>query len=491
MDLLLVWIILAPIIGAAVVFLLPGRAVRLIRWTALATTAIPVAVCFWVMASMSPSIGAMQLAASYGWLASLDVAFAIGVDGLNLPVLLLSALLGFVGVLASRSISAGVKAYYALFLLVSSSLSGVFLATDFLLFFACWQLVLLGMYFLIGNWGGEQGGAAAVKFYLHANASSVFLLLGLLTLYFVTEPHSFDWNTLREARDQYPESLQYVLWLTLFIGFASLVPIFPFHSWLPDAHSAAPAPVAALLAGLVLKMGAYGILRWNVALLSDATAALALPCLGVLGVFQIAYGALCAMGQTEIKRMIAYLCMSLMGMVMLGIASMTAVGVSGAVLLMFHHGVLAALLFLVAGALRERVGHDRIAALGGLTSRVPVLAAFLALGYLAALAMPGLALFVAELQILMGAWQRVPELAFFAALSLVLIGGAAVWTMQRLLFGALPESCASLVDARRSEVASWAPLALLLVGLGLYPQPLIEAVQASVLAFIAPIVSEF
>lgn len=488
---MLVWIILAPVVGAALVFLLPGSAVRLIRGVALLSAAIPVAVSVWVIASMARNVGAMQLTASFGWLASLNVDFAVGVDGLNLPVLLLSVVLGFVGVLASRSITTGVKSYYALFLLVSGALSGVFLATDFLLFFACWQLVLLGMYFLIGNWGGPQSGAAAVKFYLHANTGSVFLLLGLLTLYFVTEPHSFDWNTLREARDQYPESLQYVLWLTLFIGFASVVPIFPFHSWLPDAHSVAPAPVAALLAGLVLKMGAYGILRWNVALLSEATAALALPFLGVLGVFQVAYGALCAMGQTELKRMIAYLCMSLMGMVMLGIATMTAAGASGAVLLMFHHGVLAALLFLAAGALQERAGHDRIAAFGGLASHVPVLAAFVALGFLAALAMPGLAPFVAELQILMGAWQRVPELAFFAALSMVLIGGAVVWTMQRLLFGALPESCASLADARRAEVVPWVPLALLLIGLGLYPQPLIEAVQASVFEFITPIVAEF
>lgn len=480
------WMMLAPLVGMLSILLIPGRARSLIRWTAAAAAGMPLALAGWLVAHFDRNATEFQFTERHDWIPAFDIQYFVGVDGLGVAMVLLSTLLTFIGILASWRVEKALKTYFALFLLLGAAMTGVFVALDLVLFFLFWELVLLPMYFLIGIWGGPRRDHAALKFLLFTMAGSAFILVAMLALYFASDPHAFDLAELVAARDQFPHSLQYVLWLAFFVGFAVKIPAFPLHTWLPDAHVEAPAPISAVLAGVLLKMGAFGIVRVNFALFPEATADLAVPCLGVLGAVNIVYGAFCALGQTDLKRMIAYSSISHMGFVLLGLGSLTAHGVDGAALQMFNHGIGAALLFLLAGALHERTHHLRIDGFGGLGSVMPVYTGIAGLAFFAALGLPGLSLFVSELLVLLGAWQRYPELAAAGAVTVVLTAGYFLRALQRIFLGPLNEAYVHLPDARSGELVTLVPLALILLGMGLYPQPFLDLVDASLQHFAIP-----
>ncbi len=361
---ILTWVTFLPLLGAAVILCLPSRAHALIKQTALLFTLPPLVIGIWLFMHFDRTTAAFQFVQRAPWIESYNINYFVGVDGISISMVLLTVLLCPICILASWGIDKGVKGYFALFLLLDTGMMGVFVALDFFLFYIFWEVMLLPMYFLIGIWGGPRREYAAIKFFLYTLAGSVLMLIAMLVLYFSNEPHTFDITQLMAQSSTYGTTpiiwglgLQHLLWLALFIGFAIKIPAFPFHTWLPDAHVEAPTAISVILAGVLLKMGTYGILRINFGVLPVATADLAFWFLAALGTWNIIYGALCAMAQTDLKKLVAYSSISHMGYVMLGMAAFTPQGINGAVLQMFNHGTVTAMLFLLVGVIYDRAHH--------------------------------------------------------------------------------------------------------------------------------------
>src|SRR6267142_1411682 len=367
-DPILTLMIFIPLVGAALVLALPSRAHALIRWTAVAASVPPMLLAVRVLAGFHPDQG-FQFVQRAPWIPAFGVQYFVGLDGISITMVVLTALLCFICMIASFGIETGVKGYYALFLLLETGMLGVFCALDFFLFFVFWEMMLLPMYFLIGIWGGPRREYAAIKFFLYTLLGSVLMLVTILYLYFASEPHSFDMTRLGElVGGRIPLNVQLLLWVALFIGFAIKIPAFPFHTWLPDAHVEAPTAISVILAGVLLKMGTYGILRTNFPMLPAATADMAYWLLGALGAWNIIYGAFCAMAQKDLKKLVAYSSVSHMGYVMLGMASFTTQGLIGAVLQMFNHGTITGMLFLLVGVIYDRAHHRDIEGFGGIAA---------------------------------------------------------------------------------------------------------------------------
>jgi NADH-quinone oxidoreductase subunit M len=479
MEHILTYMTFIPIAGMLVVLCLPGTAHDLIRWTSAAFTVPPLLLAVWLFLNFDRSQAGFQFVEHYQWIPSFNIEYFVGVDGISITMVLLTALLSFICMFASWGIEKGVKGYFALFLLLDAAMMGVFVALDFFLFYIFWELMLLPMYFLIGIWGGPRREYAAIKFFLYTLAGSVLMLLALLAFYFSQTPHTFDMTKLMAAHATYSHAFQVIVWLGLFIGFAIKIPAFPFHTWLPDAHVEAPTAISVILAGILLKMGTYGILRINYGMLPEATTELAFYFLGALGAFNIVYGALCAMAQKDLKKLVAYSSISHMGYVMLGMASFTPQGIQGAVLQMFNHGTVTAMLFLLVGVIYDRAHHRDIDGFGGLATSMPVYTGVTALAFFAALGLPGLSAFVSEVLVLLGAWQKYPILTAIGASAVILTAGYLLWTMQRIFLGTLNEQYAGLPEINGRELFTLAPLGVIVVVLGVYPQLALDLMSAS------------
>jgi NADH-quinone oxidoreductase subunit M len=486
------YMVFSPVAGMVAVLLLPSDRHNLIRWVSAAFTVPPLLLAVWLFANFDRTIPGLQFIERAPWIPAYNIEYFVGVDGLSISMVLLTALLSFLCIFASWGIDKAVKGYFVLFLLLDAGMMGVFVALDFFLFYIFWEVMLLPMYFLIGIWGGPRREYAAIKFFLYTLFGSVLMLLAILALYFTSEPHTFDMTKLiaESGRygtqtlpfwplDQWGWGFQHVVWMALFIGFAIKIPAFPFHTWLPDAHVEAPTAISVILAGVLLKMGTYGILRINFPMLPVATADFAFLFLGALGAWNIIYGAFCAMAQTDLKKLVAYSSVSHMGYVMLGMATFNSQGINGAVLQMFNHGTITGMLFLLVGVVYDRAHHRDIEGFGGLAAIMPVYTGVTALAFFASMGLPGLSGFISEVLVLLGAWQKYPILTVFGASGVILTAGYLLWTIQRVYLGPENEKYKTLPDINGRELFTLVPLGIIVVIVGVYPSVVLDLLQAS------------
>jgi NADH-quinone oxidoreductase subunit M len=386
---LAIWL---PLAGAIVIALLPGSD-RAARWIALLVSGAALALSLVLAINFNghaPS-GAMvdpQFSTHVPWISRLGASYFVGLDGLSLPLFLLNAVLVFLSVIVAWNTTLRAREFFALVLVLETAVAGVFSSLDLLLFFLFWELELAPMYLLIGVWGGARREYAAMKFILYTIAGSAVMLVGILLMYFSGAQRTFDVTVL--GGQVYPAALQVPIWCLLFFGFAVKLPVFPLHNWLPDAHTEAPTAISVLLAGILLKMGGYGILRMNVGLLPDASHQMA-GLLAALAAINIVYGALVAMMQTDLKRLIANSSISHMGYVLLGISALTPIGLQGAAFQLVAHGMITGLLFVMVGVVYDRTHTREIPALGGLARRIPIVTSFFVVAVLASLGLPGMA----------------------------------------------------------------------------------------------------
>ena len=439
---------------------------------ALATLAY----ALWLAAGFDPDGPAIQFHESRPWNVRLGSYFALGIDGIALAMVLLSTLLSLIAVLVSRRMAAGARLYFMLVLLLESAMIGVFTARDWSLFYVFWEATLLPLFFLIDRLGGPNRQRAALNFFLYTLGGSVFMLVALLFLYDAAPGHSFAMGDMAEGGRNLPLATQLLIFAGLFIGFGVKMPVFPLHGWLPLAHVEAPSPVSILLSGVLLKMGAYGLIRAAETL---PAALLALQdWLALLGFASLLYGGVLAWRQQDLKAMVAYSSISHMGMVLLGIAALNVTGLTGAVVQMVAHGLTAALLFLNVGLLYQRTRSRDLADYGYLPGHASRFAFFIAFGLLAAIGLPGTAGFIAELHVLVGSFARWGGWVAVVFAGMLIGAAYGLRVIGRLCLPGLPVQ--EIADLTRTETTAAALLALAVVGFGVWPAPLLDLVAGSV-----------
>jgi NADH-quinone oxidoreductase subunit M len=428
-----------------------------------------------------------QFVEHVGWIKAYNIEYFIGTDGLSFPMIWLTTLLSFLCIFASWNIDKAQKGYFSLFLLLETGMIGVFASLDFFLFYIFWEVMLLPMYFLIGIWGGPRREYAAIKFFLYTLLGSVLILLAMLALYFnVSNPetggHTFNMLHMmnQSLHSEWLLLFDIRLWLYifLFIGFAIKVPVFPFHTWLPDAHVEAPTAISVILAGILLKMGVYGLIRISYPMFPDIAVYTAYV-LAVLGVINILYGAFVAMAQKDFKKLVAYSSISHMGFCLLGIAVFNDAGMFGAIFQMFSHGMITAMLFLLVGVIYDRAHHREIDNFGGLGVRMPVYSGVASLAFFAAMGLPGMTGFIAEAMVFLGAFTVYRTLTIIAAFGIVITAAYVLWTIQRVFLGKLNPKYETLPEINGRELFTLVPLGILTVFLGIYPMPVLDLMRTS------------
>jgi NADH-quinone oxidoreductase subunit M len=471
-----------PLVGA-LVLLLPGlgRRPNAVRWLAnvFAFVGFLVSLPLWFWFDRNAS--GFQFVEKGSWIPTIGVQYLFGVDGMSVLLILLTTLLGFISVLSSWSaVEERVRAYYVFLLLLQTGMLGVFCALDMFLFYVFWEVMLVPMYFLIGIWGGARRLYAAIKFFLYTLVGSVVMLLGILALYFHSKralPEFAQTGTF-DITKWYgmgvPADLQFWVFLAFFLGFAIKVPMFPFHTWLPDAHVEAPTAGSVILAGVLLKMGTYGFVRFSLPLLPAATVA-AVPWVAALAIVGIVYAGLVTLVQADMKKLVAYSSVSHLGFVMLGMFALNPVGLEGSVLQMINHGLSTGALFLLVGVLYERRHTRLIAEYGGLAHVMPVYATLSLIVFLASMGMPLLNGFIGEFMILQGAFSANRAWAYWAVAGIVLGAAYLLWLYQRVFWGTITnEKNKHLSDVNGRELATLLPLVALCFWIGLYPKPFLD-----------------
>jgi NADH-quinone oxidoreductase subunit M len=477
---------LLPLAGALVVALLPKDSDRTARMLGILVSGA--ALVFAVAIAIGFDYGAasgLQFELDVSWISAIGARYHVGIDGMSMALYVLTFLLSFLcAVYTWRFVpEAGrTKAFVSLMLLLETGMAGTFIAFDLILFFVFWELVLVPMYFLIGIWGSANREYAAIKFFLYTVFGSIFMLLGFLGMYFRSDPHTFDILKLQEfgATGGFTEGFQLVVFGAVALGFAVKVPMWPFHTWLPDAHTEAPTIGSVLLAGIMLKMGTYGFIRVALPILPDGARAFA-PWIGLLAAIAIVYAALACLAQKDLKRLIAFSSVGHMGFVMLGIATLTEIGIQAAIFGMVAHGVITGMLFFCVGSIYDRYHTREIATIGGgMLQKMPKLASVFAFVSIASLGLPGLAGFWGEVMALLSSFDPAAGLStglfrvfmVMGGVGTILTAGYFLWMLQRVNMGFLPERWKEhpLRDMVAVEWVSWLPLLVLIVALGVFPR---------------------
>lgn len=521
-------LIFLPLLFGAIILLLPKSLSSYFKYLTVAVSLVQLIIATWLYFNFKTGeafAGVNQLS-QYQWVeqlnwirmdlgsfGTLQIDYLLGVDGFSIGLVWLSALVMLIASLSSWEIKTNLKGYFALFLLLDTAIIGVFCSLDLFLFYIFYELMLLPLYFLIGMWGGVRREYAAIKFFLYTLFGSIFMLLVIAGLYLsVTDPatgnHTFNLVTAMNPANYTAGSIfsvtaniqilgmsaRWVGFIIVFIAFAIKVPVFPFHTWLPDAHVEAPTPISIILAGILLKVGAYGIIRIAYGIFPDVASSLSWW-VGLLGMISIIYGAMNALAQTDLKRLIAYSSVSHMGFVLLGLASLTAEGINGAMMQLISHGFLSVMLFFIAGVIYNRV-HDRdIYNFRGLANQMPKFTGFVMIAFFASLGLPGFSAFIAEIFSLIGAFSSqsvnglLPRwMAMVSAIGILLGAGYFLWTLQRMFFGTLrlkkEEWKVKLVDLNFREILTLTPLALLALVLGVMPSLAFDVMNSSVNQFL-------
>lgn len=468
-------VVFLPILGVVALLLAKEEWAK---WVALGASTLVLLASLPLWSQFDLSTPAMQFVEKHQWIVSPSIHYAVGIDGISLPLVLLTTFLTPLCILVSwTAIDTRVREFMISLLVMETATLGVFVSLDFVLFYIFWETMLIPMYLLIGVWGGPNRVYAAVKFFLYTLAGSVFLLVAILVLFFLGG-HSFDILTL--SRAQYSPVVQNWLFWAFFVAFAVKVPMFPFHTWLPDAHVEAPTAGSVILASVLLKMGTYGFLRFSLPMLPDATA-LFTSVIMTLSVIAIIYGAYMAFAQSDLKKLIAYSSVSHMGFVTLGIFALNAQGIEGAIMQMVNHGITTGGLFMCVGIIYERTHSRQIADNSGLAKPMPIYATFLVIFALSSVGLPGMNSFVGEFLVLIGAFMWGKLAATLAALGIILAAAYILWMLQRVIYGQPSEQMAAkLHDMNWREIGMLVPLVGFVFWIGLYPKPVLDVMHASV-----------
>jgi len=475
------WVTAVPLIGALVLLLVPKEKRRVFELGALAITIFDFLLSVPLWFQYDRSTAAVQWVTNLPWIESLGARFSIGLDGISLMLFLLTTFIGFIAVWCSfKAIEDRHKEYYVWLMIMQFSMLGVFICQDVFLFYLFWELMLVPMYFLIAIWGGPQKLYAAIKLFLYTLTGSVLMLVAILAIYFLqyktTGRYDFSIASFQAMAPVIAAQGGYfatLIALALFVGFAIKVPMFPFHTWLPDAHVQAPTAGSVILAGILLKMGTYGFVRFLLPIVPDATKAL-MPWFLALTLIGVIYGALVAMIQKDMKKLVAYSSVSHLGLCMLGIFSMNPNGLQGAIFQMINHGISTSGLFLIVGIVYERRHTRMIADFGGLSKTMPVYATIFMIMTMSSIGLPGLNGFIGEATILMGAFQAHPWWAVVATTGIILGAAYMLWLFQRVMFGPINETNAKMKDLNAREIAYFAPLVVAAFWIGLRPTPIME-----------------
>jgi len=489
MQNILTYILFSPLIGILLLFFVNKEKKSLIKYIGIATSLVTFALSLVVYVGFDSANTHMQFVEQYPWIAGLDISYYIGVDGLSLLLIVLTTFLTPISLIASwESITDRLKEYVAFMLLLEVGMIGVFVAIDLFLFYVFWEAMLIPMYFIIGIWGGKERIYAAVKFFIYTMAGSLLMLIAILWLgyYASTLPDGYFTTNLQklyQIAPSIPMNIQLWMFAAFALSFAIKVPLFPLHTWLPDAHVQAPTAGSVILAGVLLKMGTYGLLRFCLPLFPQASFAFT-PLMAILSVIGIVYGALVAMVQTDVKKLVAYSSVSHLGFVVLGIFSMTEEGIQGAIIQMINHGLSTGALFLLVGMIYDRRHTREIAQFGGLAKVMPVFTTIFMIVTFSSIGLPGLNGFVGEFLILLGSFNS----AFLGTYTYTVIAATGVifsavymlWMCQRVFFGKIThDENKSLTDLNKREIGLLIPVLLFIVWIGVYPSTFLKSSAAS------------
>lgn len=470
-------LIFLPVAGAVILLLIRRSQEEAIRWVTLLTALVEFILSLPLFTGFDKTTHQMQFVERYEWIPSWGITYYLGLDGISVLFVMLTTLITILCVTISwKSITTKVKEFYIALILMEGAMIGVFAALDFFLFYLFWEAMLIPMYLLIGVWGGPNRIYAAIKFFLYTLVGSVLMLVGIIVLYFQAG-RTFD--ILELMKNTYPYHIQFWLFWAFFAAFAVKVPMFPVHTWLPDAHTEAPTAGSVILAAILIKMGAYGFLRFSLPLFPEATKAMTIPML-VLSVIAIIYGATVCLAQTDLKRLIAYSSVSHMGFVTLGIFALNSQGLEGGILQMINHGIVTGALFLSVGIIYDRTHSRQIKDYGGLATVLPVYAAFFMVFTLASIGLPGLNGFIGEFLIILGGFKAVRWAGVLAATGIIIGAAYMLWLYQRVFFMEMNEKVKGLKDMDLREVLTLLPLIILVLWIGVYPDTFLSFMHPSV-----------
>jgi len=480
-------IIFLPVLGAIALLFVPKERPNAIRWFTLGLTLVVFLISLPLYFRFDNSVAGFQFLEEAKWIPAYGISYKLGVDGISILLVLLTTFIMPITILSSwTAITKRVKEFHISMLLLEAGMLGVFTALDLVLFYVFWEAMLIPMYLIIGVWGGERRIYAAIKFFIYTMVGSLLMLVAILWLYFynhrVTGVYTFDLEKLLAVG--IPAHLQVWMFLAFALSFAIKVPIFPFHTWLPDAHVEAPTAGSVILAGVLLKMGTYGYLRFCLPLFPDASHQF-VPLISVLAIIGIIYGALVAMVQPDVKKLVAYSSVSHLGFVVLGTFALTVQGLQGGILQMINHGLSTGALFLIVGMIYERRHTRLIAEFGGLARPMPVFATFFMIVTLSSIGLPGLNGFVGEFLVLVGTFLSNRVYAILAATGVILAAVYMLWMYQRVMFGPCdkPEN-QKLPDLNAREIAVLVPIVAFIFLIGVYPRPFLKKTEASVKALL-------